>query len=323
VVQTGVLSRSAAAARAKSAGPRSAGRRARLGWLAFFTGPAALLYTVFVVAPLAIALSYSFYSWRGTSRAGFAGLSNYREVLFGYPYSGQLSLALWHNVAFFLGTMVLQNTVALGLAVLLHRNPWGKRLFQTLFSLPYLISPLVVGYLWSLMLSPSFGPVNAGLAAVGLDGLARPWLGDPGTALPVTIAVNAWQWIGGPMLIFGAALGGIPTELEEAAAVDGASATSTFWRIRLPLLMPAIGVITVLTFIGCFNVFDLVFALGGSNGGPGASMDVLGLLFYRTAFQGGSNAIGVSSALAMVIFVLIFGVAVAAERVLRRREVVS
>ncbi|MEV6632512.1 sugar ABC transporter permease [Actinoplanes sp. NPDC051470] len=293
----------------------------RLGWVAFFCGPAAVLYTVFVVVPLATALWYSFYGWQGTTRGAPAGMANYAAVLGDYPYQEQVLKAFWHNVVFFAGTMLVQNTVGLGLAVLLHRNPRGKRMFQTLYSLPYLISPLVVGYLWSMMLSPAFGPVNAGLQAVGLDGLTRPWLGDPAIALPVVVLVNAWQWIGCPMLIFGAALAAVPAEMEEAAVIDGASAWKAFWQVRFPLIMPAVGAVTLLTFVGCFNVFDLVFALGGSSGGPGQSMDVLGLLFYRIAFQGGVNAIGLSSALAMVMFVVVFGVALVVDRSLRRREV--
>ncbi|MEU4569840.1 sugar ABC transporter permease [Micromonospora sp. NPDC023956] len=299
---------------------RQAGRTAP-GWIAAFCLPAFVLYGLFLVVPLLTAFYYGFFRWEGTRQGEFVGIGNYQEILTRYPLSDQISAALGHNVLFFVGTMVIQNTVGLGLAVLLHRSPRGKRLFQTLFSLPYLISPLIVGYIWSLLLSPTFGPINVALRAVGLDSWARPWLGEPDTALPVLILVNAWQWVGGPMLIFGAALAGVPRELEEAAAMDGASATRTFWSVRFPLLMPAVGVITVLTFIGCFNIFDLVYALGGSDGGPGGAMDVLGLLYYRTAFQGGSNAIGESSALAMLIFVLIFGISVALERVLRRREV--
>jgi len=291
------------------------------GWIAAFSLPALLLYGLFLVVPLVTAFYYGLFRWDGTRQEAFVGIGNYRTILTRYPLSDEIPTALWHNVLFFLGTMAVQNTVGLGLALLLHRNPWGKRLFQTLFSLPYLISPLIVGYIWSLLLSPTFGPVNFALRSVGLDSWAQPWLGEPDLALPVLILVNAWQWIGGPMLIFGAALGGIPKELEEASAMDGASATRTFWSIRFPLLIPAVGVITVLTFIGCFNIFDLVYALGGSDGGPGGAMDVLGLLYYRTAFRGGSNAIGESSALAMLIFVLIFGVSLALERALRSREV--
>lgn len=297
--------------------------RTSLGWIAGFCLPALTLYGLLIVVPLATAFYYGFFRWEGTQRAQFAGLDNYQEVLTRYPLGDEIPVALWHNVLFFVGTMAIQNTVGLGLAVLLYRNPRFKRFFQAVFSLPYLISPLIVGYIWSLLLSPSFGPINYMLQSVGLDSWARPWLGDPDTALPVLILVNAWQWIGGPMLIFLAALGGIPKELEEAASLDGASAARAFWSVRFPLLMPAVGVITVLTFIGCFNIFDLVYALGGSDGGPGGAMDVLGLLYYRTAFEGGTNAIGESSALAMMIFVLIFGVALVLERFLRRREVSS
>jgi raffinose/stachyose/melibiose transport system permease protein len=295
--------------------------RVSAGWITAFCVPAFALYGLFLVVPLVTAFYYGLFQWDGTRQAGFVGIGNYQEIFTRYPLRDEIPAALGHNVLFFVGTMAIQNTIGLGLALLLHRNPRGKRLFQTLFSLPYLISPLIVGYIWSLLLSPTFGPINFALRAVGLDAWARPWLGEPDLALPVLILVNAWQWIGGPMLIFGAALGGIPQELEEAAAMDGASATRAFWSIRFPLLMPAVGVITVLTFIGCFNIFDLVYALGGSDGGPGGAMDVLGLLYYRTAFQGGSNAIGESSALAMLIFVLIFGVSLALERALRRREV--
>lgn len=303
--------------------PTYRANRTPLGWIAGFCLPALILYASLIVVPLVTAFYYGFFRWEGTLKAEFAGLGNYREVLTRYPLGDEIPIALWHNVLFFVGTMAIQNTVGLGLAVMLYRNPRFKRFFQVVFSLPYLISPLIVGYIWSLMLSPSFGPINFMLKSVGLDSWARPWLGEPSTALPVLILVNAWQWIGGPMLIFLAALGGIPKELEEVAALDGASAWRAFWSIRFPLLRPAVGVITVLTFIGCFNIFDLVYALGGSDGGPGGSMDVLGLLYYRTAFQGGTNAIGESSALAIMIFVLIFGVAVALERFLRRREVTS
>ncbi len=290
-------------------------------WIAAFCLPALVLYGLFVVVPLGTAFYYGLFRWEGIRPAEFAGLGNYGEVLTRYPLNEEIPAALWHNVLFFAGTMAVQNTVGLGLAVLLYRNPRGKRFFQTVFSLPYLISPLIVGYIWSLLLSPTFGPINFMLRAVGLDSWARPWLGDPDTALPVLILVNAWQWIGGPMLIFLAALGGIPRELEEAAAMDGASPSRAFWSVRFPLLMPAVGVITVLTFIGCFNLFDLVYALGGSDGGPGGAMDVLGLLYYRTAFEGGTNAIGESSALAIMIFILVFGASLVLERFLRRREV--
>jgi raffinose/stachyose/melibiose transport system permease protein len=292
---------------------------------ACFLAPAFALYSIFTVYPLLSALADSFWTWDGTVRRRFAGWDNFTSLFTTFPLNHQLWPAFWHTAAFFVGTMIVQNTFGLFVAVLLHERPRSKRVLQTIYTMPYLIGGIVVGYLWSLLLSPAFGPVNAAFKAVGLGSLARPWLGDPNTALPVLILVNAWQYIGFPILLFGAALAGIPPEYGEAARVDGASAAQRFFRVTLPLLLPAIGVVSILTFIGSFNTFELVYALSGAQGnqpsGPGGATDVLGLLFYRVAFQeGGANAIGQSSAIAVLLFVFIFGIAVAANRYVRRRE---
>lgn len=189
-----------------------------------------------------------------------------------------------------------------------------------LYSTPYLVSPLVVGYLWTLMLSPVYGPINGLFEGLGADALARPWLGDPNTALLSVILINAWQWAGFPMLIFGAALGGISQDYVDAARIDGAGRWGAFRYVTFPLLTPAVGVVTILSFIGAFNVFDLIYALGGSTGGPGGAFDMVVPLFYRLAFGGGTNAIGVSSALAVMLFVMVFGGSLLMDRALRRRE---
>jgi len=291
----------------------------------WFLLPAFLLYTVFMVYPLLSALADSFWTWEGTARGGFAGAGNFTSLFTTFPLNRQLGPAFWHTIVFFLGTMVVQNTFGLLVAVLLVELPAARRFLRTVYTVPYLIGGLVVGYLWSLLLSPAFGPVNAGLHAAGLGSLARPWLGDPATALPVVILVNAWQYLGFPVLLFGAALAGLPPEYGEAARVDGANARQRFFRVTLPLLLPAIGVVTILTFIGSMNTFELVYSLEGAQGnqptGPGGATDVLGLIFYRVAFQeGGSNAIGLSSALAVLLFVFTFGIAVVANRIVRRRE---
>ena len=114
--------------------------------------------------------------------------------------------------------MIVQNTFGLLIAVLLAEQPVGKRFLQTVYTVPYLIGGLVVGYLWSLLLSPTFGPVNQALTRSGCGSLARPWLGDPATALPVVILVNAWHYIGFPILLFGAALAGLPPRVHRGRA---------------------------------------------------------------------------------------------------------
>lgn len=297
-------------------------RSAAPGWRIAvpFLLPALLLYTMFIVYPLFSALQYSLFSWSGTTQNAFVGLANFRDLFTREPIAGDLVNAFKHNVVFFAGTMLVQNTLGLLFAVLLDRKPWGHRLFQTIYTMPYLLAPLVVGYLWTLILNPLYGPVNILLEAIGLDSLAIAWFGDPTTALPMVILVNAWQWLGFPMLLFGSGLAAIPEQYGQAARVDGASTWQAFSRITLPLLIPVIGTVTILTFIGTFNVFGLIYAIGGSQGGPAGATDVLGLLFYRTAFQGGINAIGVASALAVLMFFGIFGVSLLATRYLRRAE---
>lgn len=286
-----------------------------------FIAPAAVLFTIFVLYPMVTAVSYSMFSWRGTSQEEFVGLANFVNLFTSEPYRSTLPRAFGHNLLLFVGAMVVQNSVGLLFAVILHRRARFRRLFQVLFTMPYLVSPLVVGYLWSLLLSPLFGPVNAALKAVGLDSLALPWLGTPGTALWVVVLVTAWQWVGFPLLLYGAALGGLPPELDEAAELDGASGPQRFFAITLPLMTPVIGTVSVLTFIFSMEAFPIPYALGGSTGAPAGATDVLSLVFYRTAFESGSsNAIGTSSAIAILLFLFIFVLSTAFTRWFRRTE---
>lgn len=281
--------------------------------VAAFILPAFLLYTIFLIYPLMQALFFSLFEWKGTSRGVFIGLDNFAVLLNRFPLNEQLIRAFTHNGIFFIGTIIIQTSLGLLFALLLQRKRFGKQFFRTVYVLPFMISPLVVGYVWSLILNPTFGPLNSTLKSIGLDALARPWLGDPATALPVVIMVNAWFWLGFPLLLFAAGLAAIPEDYAEAAAVDGASSWQTFRYITFPLLIPVVGTVAILTFIRSFNVFGLVWALGGVEGGPAGSTDVLGLLFYRTAFRGGVDAFGVASALAVMMFIAIFGVSMIAR----------
>lgn len=286
-----------------------------------FVLPAFLVFTVFVLYPMFTALSYSFFEWRGIARGDFVGFQNFVALFTREPYRSEIPRAFAHNFLLFAAAMVVQNSIGLLMANLLHRLRRFKRLFQTLYTMPYLVSPLIVGYLWSLMLSPLFGPVNAFLKAIGLGDFAKPWLGNPTTAIWVVVLVTAWQWIGFPLLIYGAALGGIPQEVEEAASLDGANAWQRFVSVTFPMIIPIVGTVTVLTFIGAMEAFPIPYALGGSSGSPAGATDVMTLVFYRTSFESGStNAIGVSSAIAILLFLVIFGFSVLFTRWFRRTE---
>ncbi|MGE5575668.1 MAG: carbohydrate ABC transporter permease [Syntrophothermus sp.] len=291
---------------------------------AVFILPALLVYTAFLVFPLLSSLYYGFFQWDGITRGAFVGLANFQKLLAESPYNIRFFSALKHNVFFFLLTMVVQNLVGLFFALILSRGIKGASFYQTIFFMPYTMSVIVLGFLWSLILNPTWGAFNKLLAAMGLGGLARPWLGDMATALPTITLVNAWHWVGFPMLIFLAGLQAIPAELHEAARLDGAGGWKLFRRVTLPLLMPSITIVTILTFIGNFNAFEIIFAMEGSSGGPFYATDVLGTLFYRTAFgeAGGSSGqdIGLGSAIAAVMFVIIFIISYLGTRFLRSKE---
>ncbi len=285
-----------------------------------FVAPAFLLYLAFTLGPLLAVLAFSLFGWTGIAPQEFVGLGNYAALATQPTLSRELANAFVNNWYFFLGTMVVQNTLGLGLALLLHRQCIAKRFFQTVIAIPFLVNPLVVGYAWTLLLNPNFGPVAQIMEAVGAEGAIRPWLGDPSWARPTVILINAWQWVGFPMLIFLAALGSIPDDLFQAARLDRAGRLGTFWYITLPLIMPAAGTVALLTFIGCFNAFSLQFAVGGLNGSPAGVNDVLGLVFYRLAFGDGLNAIGASSALATSMFLFVFVMALFMRYGLHRLE---
>lgn len=293
-------------------------------WIAFLILPAAAVMIVFVVVPIVTALAYSLYSWHGSARAGFVGLENFRVVLTEQPYAGWTLRAFWHNVIVFVSLMLAQNGTAFFIAYGLLKTLPGHRFHQVAVFLPVILSTVIIGALWKLLLNPIFGLVNNGLTAIGLGSLAQPWLGQESTALGSLIFVNAWHWVGFPALLFLAGMQRIPKEVLEAARLDGAGDGVLMRRIVWPLVAPAATIAVLLMFIGSFNWFELPYVMTGLDGSPGGATDVLGLYFYRTAFGGvtsGLQDFGRGSALAVLMFIFIIVVSVLFARMLRRREI--
>lgn len=284
----------------------------RHGHLVVFLAPALLIYGTFMAYPLLSSLSYSLFEWDGYLRRGFAGLQNFATVLTRWPYVDRFWNALGHNATFFAITFTVQTTLGLFVAVLLAKRWRGFEFFQAAYFLPYTLSLVVVGFLWLMLLNPTWGAVAQGLRALGLGELVQPWLGQRSTALFTVILVNAWGWLGFPILVYVAAVRSIPAEFHEAATVDGASAWQDFRHVTLPLLLPTIAMVTILTFIWNFNAFELVFVMQGASGAPNYATDLLATFFYRTAFGdpttgGEPGQIGVASAIG-VLMLLIIGV---------------
>ncbi len=283
------------------------------GHLLVFLVPALLLYGAFMAYPLISSLTYSVFEWDGFIRRGFVGLQNFVTVLTRWPYNERFMGALGHNATFFGVTFLIQSTLGLFVAVLLARKWRGFAFFQAAYFLPHTLSLVVVGFLWRMLLNPTWGAVSQGLRRVGLGDWVQPWLGQSDTALMAVILVNSWAWLGFPILVYLAAIQAIPKEFEEAALVDGAGSWQIFRYVTFPLLLPSLAMVTILTFIWDFNAFELVFVMQGASGAPSYATDLLATFFYRTAFGdpttgGEPGLIGIAAAIG-VLMLIIIGVA--------------
>ncbi len=288
----------------------------------FFVLPALLIYALCVIYPAISAFQLSLFDWSGRGVSmNFVGAANFVTAL----QSSAVYLAAWHNLLFFLAIFALQNTVGLGLAMLLDSKPRGYEIYRTILFMPVIVSLVATGFIWSLMLSPNIGIINPLLKDLGLPWLARDWLSSKWLALPTIILVQAWQMLGWAIVLYLTGLQHIPHELREAARIDGGTPWQIFQHITFPLLAPSFTTLTVLTFILIFRVFDVVYVLAGPAGAPAGATDVLGTLIYRMAFGGTSFAGGVNMsyamALAILMFVVLGGISATLLLGLRRREV--
>lgn len=274
-----------------------------------FPIPALIIYGVFMLYPIIAALSYSFFEFNGMNRGNFVGLQNFVTLFTKEPYGSMFWNAFKHNVIYFIIQMVVMNGLAFFLAFIIYKRIRGSEFFKAAFFLPRVLSVIVVGFLWKLILNPNYGTVNVLLEKLGLESLQRAWLGDPDTALIVIILVNCWFGIGFGVLIFLAGFQGISSELIEAARLDGAKGFKMLSKIYLPLMIPSIMIMGVLTFIQSFEAFELIYAMQGSMGEPYYSTDTLAVFFYRLAFgsstASGNTSIGLGSALATCLFCFI------------------
>lgn len=276
--------------------------------VAVFLAPAVLVYTAVMIWPLFNTLRLALYVEADGVRS-FAGLANF-ATLFGDPrWSGAFWNALGNNFWFFFIHMIVQNPIGIALAAILsHPRLRFAALYRSAIFIPTILSFVIVGFAWKLILSPIWGIAPGILDAVGLKALFAPWLGREDYALTTLALISVWQFVGIPMMLIYAALLSIPEEILEAGEIDGITGWSAFWRIKLPLILPSIGIISILTFVGNFNAFDLIYAAQGALAGPDFSTDILGTFLYRTFFgfqlQLGDPHMGSAIATAMFAIIL-------------------
>ena len=278
--------------------------------IALFTGPALIVFLGFVILPVVLAAFYSLYNWNGLGPLErFIGIDNYVRAL-GDPV---FIKAIGNNFTIVVLSLLVQGPLAIGVALLLNRKLRGRVVFRALIFVPYVLAEVIAGLSWKLLLSPR-GGINAFLENVGLGDLAQPWLANPDIALGVMFVILTWKYLGFAILLMLAGLQGVPQELQEAAAIDGASWWQTQWSITLPLLAPTIRIWAFLSIIGSLQLFDMVWVT--TKGGPVGATNTMAVYML----QNGQGAPGYGSAIAVILFVISLVVAVVFQRTVMRRD---
>jgi len=306
---------------------RNSGTKPPFRWhIAVFLAPAVLVYTAIMILPLFGTMQLSLFRVEN-QQSFFVGLDNFRTLLGDERWSASFWNALGNNTWFFIIHMLVQNPIGILLAALLsHPKLRFAAFYRSAIFIPTILSFVIVGFVWKLILSPLWGVAPNLLDLVGLKSLFAPWLGQEKYALTTLGLISVWQFIGIPMMLIYAALLSIPDEIIEAAECDGITGASQFWKIKLPLILPSIGIISILTFVGNFNAFDLIYSAQGALAGPNYSTDILGTFMFRTFFgfqlQVGDRNMGATIA-SLMFFIILIGVCVymfGIQRRLRRYQ---
>lgn len=301
---------------AVSAGQAPARKRSR-GWrgslfIAAFVAPALIVYVTFVLLPVALAAVYSFFNWNGLGPLErFIGLDNYVRALTDPVFIG----AIGHNLAIVVLSLIIQGPLAILIALLLNRPLRGRTLIRTLIFVPYVLSEVVAGLAFRLMLPPD-GPFDTFLTALGWAGDKPNWLADPNIAFWTLFVVLTWKYLGFAIILMLAGLQGVPEELGEAAAIDGASWWQIQRHITLPLLGPTIRIWAFLSIIGALQLFDMVWILTG--GGPINSTNTMAT--YMVDYGNQRSQIGYGSAVAVILFIISLVIALLYQRFVLRRD---
>ena len=252
---------------------------------------------VFLVYPALTSVFFSLTDWDGLSATyNIVGLKNYVAML-SDPVVAQ---AVINNIIWTVVTIVFPVAIGLALAILLNGKVRGKPVLRLIFYMPAVLPLIAVASIWGWLYNPEYGAINEFLRMIGLGGLAQPWLGQDSTALAAVMVPAIWLRVGFPMLLYLAALQGIPSEMYEAATVDGATRSQQFWHITMPSLRPAHYIVIALSLIDSFKVFDLIYAM--TYGGPGTATQVMGTWMYANVFQ--YYQAGYGTAIAVVITVV-------------------
>lgn len=279
-----------------------------------FIAPAFILFTVFVIIPTVSSVYYSFTSWDGISEdIKFIGLANYKEIF----TSARFGNAMKNTAVLTVFISIFENVIALAFALMVDNVRWGKNFFRSAFYIPVLISGIVSGFIWKIMYNYNFGTFNSLLQGIGLGDYKQDWLGNTALTLLMIGLVLIWKGAGYYMIIYLASLQGVPTELIEAAEIDGANAWQRFKSITVPLISGAFTINFTLSLIKGLKVFDEINVM--TDGGPGFTSETLVYLLYKVGFNEGRQGFGTAVGIMLLFIIIILNTL--QQKFLRSREV--
>ena len=297
-------------------GVRGTLHQMRREWTAYlFNAPGLITFAIFTVYALYTSLVISFYDYDPIGIQEFTGLDNYREAIF---EDSDFHEAIGHTIYFTLGSVVPTMIIGLALALLLNSKIRGLGWFRTAYYLPVLTPLVIAALLWTWVYNADYGLANYYLQKLGIIDEPVFWLANRSTAMPAVIVMNIWKGAGFTMLVYLAGLQAVPQELYEAAEVDGASAWTKFRRITLPLIAPTTFFLLVINTVGATKNFTSIFVMtNGGPPGPGGATTTVVYYIYVNAFR--YLRMGYASALAYILFILLFAFSYLQFRYYRKR----
>ena len=289
-----------------------------------FLLPGVVVFALLILYPIFSSFTYSLYSWDGLIREDFVGFGHFYTILFSdHPISTRFWNAASNNAYALVFVLVIQTSLGFLVALMLFQGLPGTKFFRALVFLPVTLSIVVVGFLFRMFLHPTWGIVNHFIELFVEGSFNFPWLGDPATAFTTILLVNVWRWAGFPALIFLAGLNNIPGSIIDACEMDGVRGFTRAFRIYLPLIVPQLLTVLILTITGNLRMFDIVFALTGPMGSPNYATDVFGTLFYRSAFgtvTGLSNK-GIGATIGILLVIISAVLSIIVTRALQNKRV--
>ena len=279
--------------------------------LLIFCMPALLVYIIFKLYPAISGIYYSLTDWNGINKTfGFVGLDNFFEIFQDTYFWKSMLFTLKYVVV----TLVVSNVIALILAVAIESRPKGKSFFRTIFYMPNMISMVIGGYMWMFI----FTKVLYYMADNwGWSLLDKSWIGDPHYSFLAIVIVATWGAVGYLMIIYMAALQGVPNELKEAATLDGATRWQVFWKVTFPLIGHAVTICVFWALNSGFQVFDVIYALTG--GGPGRATQSVAINIYEEAFKGNIRY-GYATAKSTMLFLIVLIITMKQLKISKGRE---